>query len=68
VVKVYAKKELEEAIKNLKEEDITRIIEEVKATQAIEGLEVTEEEKEIMRKYLQGQLTEVEVLKIIQER
>lgn len=68
MVKVYAKKELEEAIKNLKEEDITRIIEEVKATQAIEGLEVTEEEKEIMRKYLQGQLTEVEVLKIIQER
>lgn len=67
MIKVYDKKELEESIKNLMEEDITRIIEEVKATQAIEGLEVTKDEEEVLMKYLQGQLTEEEVLKIIQE-
>ncbi|MDD3224628.1 MAG: antitoxin VbhA family protein [Clostridium sp.] len=44
-------------------EKVNHIIEEVKATQAIEGLTVTKQEEAICRKYLQGKLTEDEAIK-----
>lgn len=48
----------------MSENRIDKIIREVKATQAIEGLYVNEEEEDIFRKYLNGELTEQQVLAI----
>lgn len=49
-------------------ERIDYIIAEVKATQAMEGLDMPKDEEEIYRKYLEGQLSEEEVLKILKEK
>jgi len=49
----------------LSDEKIEQMIGNVKASLAIERLYVTDEESEVYRKYLKGNLTEGEVLEII---
>jgi len=49
----------------LSNEKIEQMIDNVKASLAIEGLYVTEDEAEIFKKYLEGALTEKDVLEII---
>jgi len=55
-------------VKILSDEKIELIVGNVKASLAIEGLNVTGEESEIYKKYLKGDLTEGEVLKIFQNK
>lgn len=45
------------------DEKIAKMIGNVKASLAIEGLYVTDEENEVYKKYLKGDLTEKDVLK-----
>lgn len=52
-------------IRNLSDEKIDLMVSNVKASLAIEGLYVTTDEAEIFKKYLEGILTEKEVLEII---
>ena len=49
----------------MSDEKIEQMIGNVKASLAIERLYVTDEESEVYRKYLKGNLTEGEVLEII---
>jgi len=52
-------------MKNIPDEDINKILLNAEASLAIEGLKVTGEETEAIRKYLEGQYTEKETLRII---
>ncbi|WP_040210943.1 hypothetical protein [Clostridium polynesiense] len=56
-------------VKNKKrsKEEIEYIIKEAKANLAIEDMYVEKYEEDIARKYLRGELTEEEVLKILSE-
>lgn len=49
-------------------ERIDYIIKEVKATQAMEGLDMPKDEEDIYRKYLKGDLSEKEVLDILHSK
>lgn len=55
----------ERITKTLTEEEITIIINQVKATQEIEGLYTPKEEEEVYRKYLRGELTDKQALDIL---
>lgn len=54
--------------KPLSDEKIDLMIGNVKASLAIEGLNVTEQESEVYRKYLRGDMTEDEVLKLFRSK
>ncbi|SHN87978.1 antitoxin VbhA family protein [Desulfitobacterium chlororespirans] len=49
----------------LSPEKIQKILDDGKASMAIEGFEVTEKEEELVRQYLEGALSEEEVIKRI---
>lgn len=51
--------------KILSKEENKQILDNVKATMAIEGFNVTENETKIMEDFLEGKITEEDVLKII---
>ena len=55
-------------VKNLSDEKIDLMVGNVKASLALEELYVTEAESEVYKKYLKGDLTEGEVLKIFQSK
>jgi len=55
-------------VKNLSDEKIDLMADNVKASLALEELYVTEAETEVYKKYLKGDLTEGEVLKIFQSK
>lgn len=54
-------------IKNrkLSDKEIKKIVEEVKATLALENLDLTDEELEVARRYAKGELTEDEAFKAL---
>ena|GEM_PF-803371 len=54
-------------MKRIPDEKIEQMIGNVKASLAIEGLYITEGETKVFKKYLEGVLTEKEVLEIIRK-
>lgn len=55
-------------VRSLSDEEINLMVNNVKASLAVEELYVTEKESEVYRKYLKGDLTEDEVLKLFQNK
>lgn len=55
-------------LKKLSKEEIEKMIENVEASFAVDGLEVTEDMKELVRKYFEGVYTEEQVLEIIKNK
>lgn len=51
--------------KKLSKKEIDKILDNAAASFAVDGLEVTEDMKELARKYFEGVYTEKEVLRII---
>ena len=54
-------------LKNINDYNLQEIIDEVKATQSIEGLYMTKEEEILFRKYLSGDISEKDVLNNFRE-
>jgi len=55
-------------MKKLSQQEIDKIISNVKATLAIEGLSASEESTEWSKQFLQGKLTSEEVLELIKNK
>lgn len=53
--------------RKLSDEEIEKAIANVKGSLAVDGMIVTDEETEVIRKYVKGDLTEKEVLEIIKK-
>lgn len=55
-------------IKKLSDKQIESILANAKGSLSVEGLHVTDQESEIVRKYLKGEYTEKEVLEIFKNK
>lgn len=53
---------------SMSKKEIDKILDNAEASFEIEGLKVTEDEKEVVRKYFEGVYTEEQVLKIIHSK